>query len=156
MPGIIYDPMSRIVQQLLQDLDLAVDYNGTADEWPAFIGVQPPSPNNVITVYDTEGIKQGRVMIDGEVQDKAGVQIRIRAEGPVDGYVKGRAILNGFDKSVDRNTVIVGSNQYVINSMSRQTDVLSLGLEEGTGRLYLHTLNYTVSYRYLGSVGTGS
>jgi len=156
MPGILYHSAARIVQQLLIDLGLATDYDGADSAWPSFLGVEPPTPNNVLTLFDTEGRIQGRLMNDGEVQDKPGVQIRIRNESVVDGYVKGRAILNGLDTGVERTSVIVDEDQYTVQSLTRTTDVLSLGLERGTGRRWLHTINYVVSYRYVGSVGTGS
>lgn len=152
MSGAMNHPLSQIIQRYLITRSL-----GTAPEdqgsWPVFFSNRSKSPNDCITIYDTEGITSGRKMKGGEVQEHLGIQVMVRSEDLAEGYRKCHAIILDFDQQVSRTLVPMGSDTYRIQSISRTSAVISAGREKGTG-CRLHSANAVVSLRLL--PGTGS
>ena len=148
MSGSLVHSPAQIISQLLIDLSL-----GTApvDEgsWPIRFSGEADSPDNVITVYDAPGIKDGRSQIDGEVQEHHGIQVRVRAGKHGVGYTKARAIAIGLDESVQLNSVTISESVYLVYAISRTSDVLALGKDHPTSNLNLFTLNAVVALRQI-------
>lgn len=113
--------------------------------WPIFATNEPSGPDNCITVYDTEGIKDGRTMIDGEVQLHHGFQIRVRSLDHSTGYQKANAIAIAIDEQVNQMDVTISPNVYIVWAISRKGDVIPLGTEGGKSKRSLFTINAIVA-----------
>lgn len=149
MTYIDHDP-SDIFRQLLVDLGL-----GTLPEddgaWPIFDQAEPESPDNCITIFDTEGRTHGRIMATGQLVEHYGIQIRVRSNRRNDGKAKVRAIEYAVDRSIRLNTVSLAEDtgtataNYTVWSFNRTTQVLPLGFESPTSKRMLWTINGTLS-----------
>lgn len=120
---------------------------GSGQPWPIYVGHMPDTPDEALCVYDTVGIQHGRIQETGETQEHHGVQIRVRAMS----YPVGRNKAVGIAQTLDailRNTVVVGSDTYFIQSATRTGGIPYLGLEkDGVRRLF--TVNALLSLRIL-------
>jgi len=150
MSGALNHSPSKIMRQLLIDLGLGSDEGAS---WPVKYSQEPDTPDSVITVYDTTPKMQGRFMINGEVQENPGIQIRIRDANHDDGFAKANAIMIALDQSVRLTAVTVedavgtGITEYLIHNVSRASGVLPIGTETPTSRRHLFTLNVSVTLR---------
>ncbi len=111
--------------------------------WPIFLGSMPTDPDNVLTVYDTLGRKDGRMMPEGEVLIHHGIQIRIRNNDYNVGFKKGSDIAEAFD-TIKNEALNLEGKKYILHSFTRPSGVIPLGQELGKTRL-LFTLNGTVT-----------
>lgn len=143
MSGSLTHSPAEIIRQLLVDLALGTD-DGT---WPVKFATEPNSPDNVITVYNTAGRSDGRVQNGGERQEHHGFQVRIRSTSEAVGYTRARLIAVALDESVLLTTVTVSSSTYLIQSISRTGDILSLGKNHPETNLNLFTINALASLR---------
>lgn len=114
--------------------------------WPVFVGLEPSSPDNCITVYDTVGEKNGRVMTTGEMQLHHGIQVRIRAVDHPTGFTKARAIAVALDEEVYGADVFIDDGQrpastYRVHSYTRRSGVFALGDESPNSKRQLFTVN---------------
>jgi hypothetical protein len=136
-----------ISRYLLIDLDL-----GTVptDEgaWPIFADREPESPDDCITVYNTQGLDEGRDMISGELFGHQGIQVRVRAAVQQTGWAKATAIQKAMAESVLRTAVSISSSDYLVQCFAKIGDVLNLG-KHPTSNRYLFTINAVVSARQL-------
>lgn len=146
MPGLLLHQPSFIVRRVL--IDLGFGTNPSANlAWPMFDNSEPDSPDNVITIYDTSGKKSGRVMFSGETDLHHGIQIRVRGADAIVGYTKAMAIANGVDVTVYREVITIDSTEYIVQEISRTSDVLVLGKETPKSKRSLFTINAVVSLR---------
>lgn len=114
-----------------------------ADDWPIYCASEPNLPDNCITTYDTSGKLDGRIMVEGAMQEHYGVQIRIRCSDPVTGWQKAKEISRKVD-IIYRETVLIDSAQYLIHSVTRTGGILSLGKDVPNGRRNLFTINMLI------------
>lgn len=141
---VLSDPLVRVIGQLLVDLGLGTDYEANR-EWPVYLSNEPEKPDNVITVVRTDSIlADGRLQINGEVQETYGALIRVRGSSYVGTEAKTINISAALDSQVNRNPVTVGSNSYLVHNASRGS-VIDLGeMRDGSERR-LFTINYLYS-----------
>lgn len=146
MPGTLTHSPGDVVRQLLIGLGLGTD---PADSglWPVFAAVEPNTPDNCITLYDTESRRHGRTQTDGEIQEHHGIQFVIRSATYASGYTKARAIAVAADETVYQNTVTISGTSYTVHQISRTGDVLALGQQTPESKRYLFTINAVVSLR---------
>jgi len=147
MSGSLSHSQAKVIQYLLFDLTAA----GCSDPrdnttWPVFAYNEPDKPDDCVTIYDTTGIHQGKTQFDGEVQERHGIQIRVRSMNGKTGRTKARAIIVALDPIKQRTVSVEAEATYTICSISRTSDVLSLGKEQETDR-NLFTVNCTVAFR---------
>lgn len=116
---------------------------GANQAWPIGVDSEPNKPDNALTVYDTAGTGQGRLMVNGELQGLYGVQIRCRAVDFATGWAKLDEIQRTLAESVLLYPVAIGVSRYLIQCFSLVGDVLRLGKEQG-GKRSLFTLNSQV------------
>jgi hypothetical protein len=152
MSGQLADSPEEIVRQLLVDLHLATDpppapTTGEDTSWPVFSPNEPTSPDNAITVQGTTGVKQARTMQDGDLVEHHGIQIRVRGQDNDTGFLKARALAIALDQTVYHNVVHVGSNNYHVQCINRQGDVMRLGRESPISSRYLFTINGLMAVR---------
>ena len=118
------------------------------DDWPLYISYMPDGSDiktNCGSVYDTSGLKDGRLM-EGQVIQHYGIQLRIRCDTHTTGWAKAEAIASALDAIVN-DTVTIGSVEYRIYNVSRSGPVISLGMEEGTKERRLFTVNFIVTMK---------
>jgi len=147
MPGTLNHSSADVVQQVLVALGLGVA--PPAVPWPVFVDSDPDAPDSMISVWDTTGIKHGRVQVTGETQEHHGVMIRVRSDTHANGYAKARAIAVGIDEDVYQETVHLGASTYLLHAITRVGDVNVLGKEVPTARRSLFTINALVFVQQL-------
>lgn len=136
-----------IIRTLLITLGLGVDPD-SAGQWPIFSDREPTAPDEVITVYNTQGRSDGRVM-EGEVQGPRGIQVRLRSKTPQSGWEKADAIRTALAESIYRNIVVVGAVRYLVQSVAKIGDVIALGKDSTNSQRNLFTINAVTTIRVL-------
>lgn len=136
---------AEIVRAALVGLGLATE----SGSWPARAGLEPDSPDEVITVYDVAGTYRGRTMPDNEPQGHYGVTIRVRALTHTSGHRKCRDLCAALDALYQRS-VVIESVTYVIHSFNRTGEPVHLGKEVPESRRNLFTINGLLTIRTLG------
>ncbi|KKK87216.1 hypothetical protein LCGC14_2755460 [marine sediment metagenome] len=112
--------------------------------WPMYISTMPDADtveSDVGTIYDTEGLKDGRIMVDGENIFHKGNQIRIRSKNYADGWAKAEEVIALFEAVADVS-IVINSITYEIKNVTQTTSIIPLGVEEGTKRRDLFTINF--------------
>ena len=138
---------SRIIAEFLISQGIGTDITDDS-AWPVFVNYRPDEtgvPDNCIVVYDNLGAKDGRLMV-GTLILHPGFQVMVRARTHPVGWAKANAIsdaLAGVNRDVQE--VITDScsfNRYRLDNTSQSGTILPLGLEKGTKRRHLFTINY--------------
>jgi hypothetical protein len=111
--------------------------------WPAYAAEEPPRPDAVVTCYDTDGYKDGRSMTEGDRFERHGVQVRVRCADPKSGVAKARQIADALDRDVYQSYVTIDGVTYLVDAVTRASDVVSLGRDAPQGGRSVHTLNVT-------------
>jgi hypothetical protein len=139
--------VADIVAVLLRDLGLGV-LKGDAGTWPISVNSEAGSPNNVLTVYDTEARPDGRVM-QGDVLSHPAIQIRVRAQTQRVAFAKAKAIAYQLDKVVYHNTVVIDANSYCVQSISRSPSLVYIGRAVENSKNEVYTINAYVTTRQI-------
>ena len=144
---------ASIVRQLLIDLDVGVlPPDPDQGDWPIYVSRTPESPDECITVFDTQGIMQGRHMATGEQVEHYGIMLQLRSNSYEVGNAKIDAIIQQLDQNVYGTEVTmlddVGTDgtDYIIHSMNRKGSVNTLGKDPSDQSRYLFTVNYTLTF----------
>lgn len=141
--NVLEDSPAAIIAAYLTGVGIMTVPSGAGD-WPLYIGFLPDTPDNVASAYNTTPIKDGRAMGDGSVKQHYGVEILLRAGDEETGWSKCNAIAGQLDTL--RNFDIAGSNgTYRLHNVSRAGGINSLGLESGTVRRNMFSVNFLVS-----------
>jgi len=124
-----------ILYTLLEDLD-------SFQTWTAFVSYMPDTPDKAICIYDTTGVKDGRLMLNGAVIEHPGIQIALRSLDYTEGQAKMAALASVLD-GVRNNTVAMGSDEiYSLTNVSRTGTINYLGIEiVNDRRRHLFTVN---------------
>lgn len=159
MSGDLLHPPEEIIQQMLVDMGEGV-IGGQAGDWPIFAGDFPGNDeetveDDAVAIYGTQGLIQGRSHIDGEMAEKYGIQVRVRAENVVDGYVKCKSVFDKLTKQVLRREVDVDLEVYVVQAVTSTSTVIPLG-RTGPDRNRHYVANFVASISMVASAGTGS
>lgn len=117
--------------------------------WPVYVGREPAAPDAAMTVYDTQGLDHGRLMVTGEAVGPDGVQVRIRAATYPAGYAKAAAVRSALEAAYQEEVAPAGAaERYLIHCFSRIGDVIPLGRESDSSR-YVFTVNAVTPVRQL-------
>lgn len=143
MRNVLQHSAADIVGQLLVDLGLGT----RAGSWPVKVGSEPDKPDNVITTYVGPGVNNGRNQVDGVVSQLRGVQVRVRGSSHPTGFAKAETIAATLDQSVYDREVNVDGVRYLVRSLSRKGDLLSIGADAPGSERHLFTLNYLVDVK---------
>ena len=117
--------------------------------WPLYTSYLPDSDDvesNAGAIIGKEGFLDGRLMKTGEVINHPGLQLKIRSLTNEIGYVKIESIGLGLDQVAGNNIIIDGSTFEILN-IKKVTDIISLGLEEGTNRKYISTIDFLMTLK---------
>lgn len=131
---------AEIAAQLLVDLGFGTDPL-TFQAWPVYSTAEPSAPDNCITVKDTDGTSEGRSMVDGELQEHFGVQVRVRSTTHPTGWQKALAVREALAKNLYDRTVTIGSSQYLVHCAAKISRVLSLGKDTPSTKRSIFTVN---------------
>ena len=147
MSGSLTHSPSQIMQKLLVDLSLGT-LASAAGSWPITAGQWPDEAtglDDAIFIRGTEGIVQGRSMLDGYQFEKHGITIHVRDTRYGDGRTKAQAIAIALD-GVTLRSVTIDESVYVVSGFHRSGSVLELGREGETSR-YLFNVNGYLTVR---------
>lgn len=134
---------ANILRYLLIDLAQGT-LPSDGSTWPIHVGQEADNPDQTITVYNTEGRTDGRMMEDGEVVEFPGILVRIRSPSSETGYTKAEAIKVALDEAY-RVSVTIDSTTYTIQAATRVGTVNSLGRDVQRTKMFLYTLNYLLT-----------
>lgn len=112
--------------------------------WPVSATMEPHTPDNCITVYDTEGFNTGRDLVSGRILEKPGIQVRLRSVDHKTGYVKMMALRRALSEGWRNRLVTVDTTTYLIYSLVKFSPIASLGKESSSGRR-LFTFNCLIN-----------
>jgi hypothetical protein len=138
---------AEILAELLKVEGVLDDPSASSPSWPVYVSFTPDqSQDDVVTVYDTDGLKDGRLMT-GEVIQHHGVQVRLRA-GPK-AYREGWKKLDevrAFLETVAGTLVSMTSpDGYRVRNVSQVGTITPLGYEDGSKRRVLFTANFLLT-----------
>jgi hypothetical protein len=118
--------------------------------WPAYVAVEPDSPDEVYTLADTTGQTDGRDMAGGELNQHYGLQFRIRSIGEVNGRLQGESLRQWLSQGVYQALVAVAIKSpatYSVFCFSKIGQLLSIGTDTPSSKRWVHTLNCMMSVR---------
>lgn len=116
--------------------------------WPLFATGEPSSPDNAVTVFDTQGGSDGRAMGSGELFQHWGVQVRVRSVDHATGWHKTGAIRYALSTGCyQQGVVMTDSTTYLIHAVTNIGEVVALGKEVPSSKRNLFTLNAKVSVK---------
>lgn len=118
------------------------------DDWPVYVSDEPDLPDNAITTFDTSGTLDGRSMIDGDLWDHYGCQVRLRSATYVAGRDKAQDVRAALASAVNR-TVTINTEHYTVQCLSQIGQVLSLGKDSPSGNRNLFTINALLTVKHL-------
>lgn len=148
MSGQLSHSPAQLVRQFLVDLS-GGNHPDSGESWPIYCHKEPDNPDNVVTVYTTQGLVKGWQQIEGEAIEHYGVMIRIRSTTAEVGYVQADLIRHLIDTQSSFVNVRVDDAVYRIESIDRTSAILPLGAESPTSARHLYTINATTSLRRL-------
>ena len=144
--SVLADPPSLILATKLIDLAIFTD-PAVAGAFPIYVSLLPDGDeieNDAAAIYDTKGDKDGRLM-KGDNILHYGVQVKVRSRTYAVGWDKINAVAAAFEPIDQATTVSVGGSggtAYKLVNISQTSPPLSMGLEEGTKRRNLFTVNF--------------
>jgi len=119
-----------------------------SDDWPLYVTSLPDNDNNAGLVVDNQDVIDGRLMSTGENIKHYAISVIVRASDYETGWLKAKSILTDFC-AVQNITVVVGSNSYQLGAVTKNSGILSLGMEPGTKRRYMFRLNCNITLEEL-------
>jgi hypothetical protein len=117
--------------------------NDSQQDWFCTIAYLPDgnqTRDNIATITDTEGMKDGRIMVSGETIIHPGFQVRIRSTDYTTGYQKIYTVAKELDKLLNF-AVTIDNESLLVVSVSQQGGILPMGIEPN-GRRYHFAINY--------------
>lgn len=144
MSGALTHSPAEIIRNLLVNLGVGT-LPSAGGTWPISADQRLDTPDNVMTVNDTDARKDGRSMPTGEVFEHPGIQIEVRSGTRGAGFTKAKAVATLLDEEVYNETVTISGKSYTITNVSRSGGVMSLGKETPTSKRYLFTINAVVT-----------
>lgn len=121
---------------------------GDSGDWKVYVGVLPDGnevEDDAAASIDTTPVKDGRLMAGANIY-YYGTQLLVRSSAYNTGYAKADALADALE-GVDDEEITIGSDTYQINNVSALNGVVSLGLEEGTKRRELFSVNFLVTMK---------
>jgi hypothetical protein len=143
--GLLTHAPSDVLASLLVALGVGSAHDAGA-AWPVRCEEEVADPEDVITVFDTAGIDDGRTA-HGDRVERHGVQARVRSGDFAAGSAKANAIAIAMDGVHWREVPHLGE-VYLVHTITRTGPPLRLGKERDSSRR-LWTVNALISLRQL-------
>lgn len=140
-----YASPAEVIGQLLQANGFGSDVTQAGGQWPVFVAHAADEIDEILCVYDTAGVQEGRVMKTAEMTEHFGIQILVRSTTPPRGWSKAKDVSLGLDR-VYNQLVTVNGEAWTVQSFKRTSPILRLGMEEDHQR-FLYTINGTVTLK---------
>lgn len=119
-------------------------------DWKASVSFMPDAPDYFITVYDTVGKFDGRLMRGGKKIEHSGIQVRVRGLRSNEVWEKANAIAEAMDATGVTDVTFSSEVAYRLSNISRTSPVLPMGVEEiGEKRRFNLTINAILTYRQI-------
>lgn len=132
---------AHILQAVLIRLGGAGDPNASPlPDWPCYVDSEPSSPDDCLTVYNTQGRKGARLQPTGQSHVYPGVQLRVRSVMPKAAYDKINALAVALDELYDE-AVTIDSTDYLLGSANRAGDPIRVGPTLPESKRVAYTLN---------------
>lgn len=143
----LHDSPADIVRRLLVQLGHGVmpPAHVAGTPWPISTAKELPNPDDTVTVRNTQGTDDGRMMVNGRLVYHYGIQVRVRATDEQTGWVKSETIRTTLAESVRRTVVVVGANSYRVHAVTRIGPTIPLGDETPKSKRKVFTINCTVA-----------
>lgn len=116
--------------------------------WPIGYSESPNQPDNAIWLIDSTGQADGDCQPDGEVQTHYGFQVLLRATDETTGARKMNDIYVFFSR-LERKRVVVDRLPYLVDNVSKISNIIPLGSEPGSKRV-VYSLNAYTTLRQIG------
>lgn len=134
--------------QVLYVLLLENNLLEAAGDFQGFIGYLPDLPDNAITLYDTEGIQDGRIQSSGERIDHPGVQVTLRGTNYPAVSQHANQIASFLDAQKRISIAVDSNDTYILHNVKRTGTLNYLGVEtQGSKRRHIFTLNMVVTLK---------
>lgn len=139
-------PAFVLSSYIIEELELMTD-PVDGDDWPLFSSHLPDGINSCGCMYDTTGIRDGRIMSTGEMVEHHGIQLTIRAAEYEAGRAKAEEIALALDATYNGSISIESGVDFELQNVKRMSSVVALGLEIDSKRNYLFTVDFLVTLR---------
>ncbi len=126
------DVIRHLLIQLGEGSDPGDGTTPPTQPWPVYKGVSPSSPDQILVVTDTQGQVDGVSMLDGELYQHYGFQVKVRDTS--EPSTKAEQIRQAFAGRTRLVTVTIGSARYLVWKVAKVGQVLYLGKPPGTKR----------------------
>jgi hypothetical protein len=139
-------PAAILATYIRDTLGLASDPESSG-EWPLYVNFIPYEVDEVLAIYDTTGIYDGRLMSTNEEVNHYGIQIRIRSKDYTEGYLKLKQLVAALNQTI-RQTVTRNEEVFFIQNLTQVSSIVRIGVEEEPRRRIESTVNFlTVVYK---------
>jgi hypothetical protein len=150
---------SEIIATLLVNAGKAVwdQLQATSLKWKVHVLIVPDDPpHNIVTIYDTLGLKDGRLFDTGETVVHPGWQIMVRSSHPKTGFRMADILFKHTDtvQSVQVNIpgqtvdgMLIPATNYKVVGLYKTSPIFNAGQDEK--RRFLFTLNGTTTIQQL-------
>lgn len=151
MSGPLDHSAADIVRNQIIDLGFGATPS-SENEWPVYVSVMPSTPDEAIVCIDQAGEIQGKLHPIGQVVEREGVQILVRANDHFDGHNKADDIAKGLD-AVSQSSVRVGDvagtgdSTYTVSAITRRSGPIALGQETPDTKRELWSINFVAALR---------
>lgn len=153
MAGKLNHSPARVIQQMLIDLGHVTDPPAPPTdpgEWPAFVGIEPDLPNDIVVVSNSIGRSRGSSMVTGERFEHVGIQVLVRSLDHNTGYNKADDIGVSLDEEVLNRTVAIDSDRYLVYSVGRTgSGILYLGKSKADAKRSKFSINALLTLKML-------
>ena len=137
---VLTDTPASVIANYITGMALMTVPSASGD-WPLYVSNLPDQPDSAGAVLNTTPVKDGRAMQGGGIVQHYGVQITVRSLDEEIGWDKCN-ILAGQLAAVHNAETILNGDTYIIRNVTMVGGVNSLGVEPGTKRRRVFTMNF--------------
>lgn len=134
-------PADLLLTLLQADGQTVAAAKGSAVDWQSTVGKELDAPDNVVTVYNTAGRVDARLMA-GNLVEHYGIQLRVRSKDQPTGWDKIASIEQWLLALTDRQ-----ASGYTVHAATGFGSVMDLGDDSPNTKRRLYTLNFNLVVR---------
>lgn len=146
MAGALTHSPARVLAKLLADAGQGSDPDAaTLGSWPVYWSKEPDAPDECVTVRDSAPRQHARDGWPGGLLQDEGLVLRVRARTHEAGDRKIRAVLAFLNDSVTHRHVPIGSSQYDVWTVDRQSGPVHIGEDAPASHRHVFVANLLVT-----------
>jgi hypothetical protein len=130
---------AEILQQLMKVAQAAGNVGDPT--FQIYATLEPDLNDDTVTIYDTDGMSDGRSMIDGELWNHWGLQFRVRSSRHATTWTKANAIRNWLSTGINMAVVLLGGSSYLVWCVTNIGQIIPLGKNVPQTKRSLCTIN---------------